>query len=563
VARGGLPALFAALSLFLCSAAPGALAGPPQAAIASAHPLATRAGEQVLAAGGNAFDAAVAVSAALAMVEPFGSGLGGGGFWLLRRASDGFEVVVDGREVAPLAATATMYLDADGRALKEEALVGAKAAAIPGAPAAMVWIAWRYGRLPLAQTLAPAVALAREGFAVDARYREMARARLAALVRDPAAAGIFLDRGEVPAAGFLVRQPGLARTLQALGERGHAGFYDGAVAEELVASVRAGGGIWTLEDLHRYRIEERAPQKIRYFDATITTVPLPSAAGLTLAQALNILSEFPLTTLDAGTRAHLVVEALRRAYQDRARYLGDPAFVQVPEARLASREYAAARARDIRRDRASASAELGAAREPVAGSEHTTHFSIVDAEGNRVAATLSLNLSFGSGFVAGATGVLLNDEMDDFALAQGVANVYELVGGEPNAIAPAKRPLSSMSPTFVEDERGVLVLGTPGGSRIVSMVLLSILDYLHNPAWTLDGMVAAPRFHHQFLPDRVEIEPEGFPAAWRTALEDRGHTVSVARRPWGNMQAVHVEHRSGRAQAAADPRGQLQPVPAF
>ncbi len=209
------------------------------------------------------------------------------------------------------------------------------------------------------------------------------------------------------------------------------------------------------------------------------------------------------------------------------------------------------------------SAELDPAGAAVAGGGHTTHFSIADAEGNRVAATLSLNLPFGSGFVAGATGVLLNDEMDDFAIAPGVANAYELVGGAPNAIAPGKRPLSSMSPTFVEDERGVLVLGTPGGSRIVSMVLLGVLDYLHNPDWTLEGMVAAPRFHHQFLPDRVEIEPEGFPALLRTALERRGHTVTMARRPWGNMQAVYVERSSGRAQAASDPRGQREAAPAF
>jgi gamma-glutamyltranspeptidase/glutathione hydrolase len=330
------------------------------------------------------------------------------------------------------------------------------------------------------------------------------------------------------------------------------------VARELVASVQAGGGIWTVDDLRQYRIEERTPQKIRYHDATVTTAPLPSAGGLTLAQALNILRGYPLSLLPAETRAHLVIEALRRAYQDRARYLGDPAFTPVAAAWLASSDYADARAADIAIDRATPSARLGATVAPAVSGGHTTHFSIVDAEGNRVAATMSLNLPFGSGFVAGTTGVLLNDEMDDFAIAPGVANVYGLVGGPPNAIAPGKRPLSSMSPAFVEDERGVLVLGTPGGSRIVSMVLLGILDYLHNPAWTLEGMVAAPRFHHQFLPDRVEIEPTGFTVAWRTALESRGHTLLEARRPWGNMQAVYAP-RGGRVQAASDPRGRRVP----
>jgi gamma-glutamyltranspeptidase/glutathione hydrolase len=385
----------------------------------------------------------------------------------------------------------------------------------------------------------------------------MARQRLDLLEREPQAAADFLEDGKPPADGFRLRQPALARTLEALADRGHDGFYDGPVASELVRSVQAGGGIWTLEDLRRYRIEERTPQKIRYYDATITTAPLPSAAGLTLAQALNILRGFPLATLGEGERAHLVVEALRRAYQDRARYLGDPAFVQVPAERLAAAAYAAERAASIRRDRATPSAELDGDGALAPGGPSTTHFSIVDADGNRVAATLSLNLPFGGGFVAGATGVLLNNEMDDFTVVPGLPNAYKLVGGSPNAIAPGKRPLSSMSPTFVEDERGVLVLGTPGGSRIVSMVLLGVLDYLHSRDWTLEGMVAAPRFHHQFQPDRVEVEPEGIPVGLRAALESRGHIVAVARRRWGNMQAVHVERRSGRATAASDPRGRV------
>jgi gamma-glutamyltranspeptidase/glutathione hydrolase len=310
-------------SLFLLSiilaVVPHALAGTPvgSAAIASAHPLATRAGEEILAAGGNAFDAAVAMSAALGVVEPYSSGLGGGGFWLLHRARDGMEVVVDGRETAPLRATATMYLDANGKPVPDATLIGAKAAAIPGTPAALTWIAARYGRLPMRHTLAPAIRYAREGFLVDARYLEMASSRESLLERDPAAAAIFLANGGRPTPGFRLRQPALAGTIEAIANRGRGGFYDGPVASELVRAVQAAGGIWTLEDLRRYRIEERAPQKIRYFDATITTAPLPSAAGLTLAQALNILRHVPLTSADAPERAHLMVEALRRGYQMR------------------------------------------------------------------------------------------------------------------------------------------------------------------------------------------------------------------------------------------------------
>lgn len=552
-----LPRLFAMVLLALFVAPPAASARTTvvTAAIASAHPLATRAGQEILAAGGNAFDAAVAVSAALAVVEPHSSGIGGGGFWLLHRARDGYEVVVDGRETAPGRATANMYLGPDGKPRPDASLVGPLAAAIPGTPAALTWIAAKYGRLPLATSLAPAIRLARNGFVADPRYLEMARTREKLLQRQPEAAAIFLERGAIPDAGFRLRQPELAATLQALADGGRDGFYRGAVAEALVRAVQAGGGIWELDDLRRYRVIERAPVKIRYFDATITTAPLPSSGGLTLAQTLNILSFLPLATSSEGDRQHWIVEAWRRAYHDRARYLGDPDFVEVPVMMLASREYAAKRASSIARDAATPSSELAQDAAPIPAGASTTHFSIVDREGNRVAATLSINTPFGSGFVAGSTGVLLNNEMDDFAVAPGVPNAYGLVGSGANAIAPGKRPLSSMSPTFVEDERGILIVGTPGGSRIISMVSLAILDYLHRPDWTLATMVAAPRFHHQYLPDQVEIEPADELPSSRTDLERRGHKVVVAARRWGNMQAVHVEKASGRATAASDPRG--------
>lgn len=550
---GMLAARLAGLALAaLLGCAHAAAQTPRQAAIASAHPLASAAGAEVLAAGGNAFDAAVAVAAALAVVEPFSSGLGGGGFFLLHRAADRRDVVVDARETAPAAATAGMFVGADGEPVPRASLDGPLAAAIPGAPAGLAWLAEGYGRLGLARSLAPAIGLARDGFPVDerlARVSELAAQKLAA---DPQARRLFLPDGAPMAPGARLRQPQLADTLAALARSGRAGFYQGPIAEELVRSVRAGGGIWTAEDLAGYRVREREPVRIGYAGATIVTAGLPSAGGLTLAQAFNALAQFDLARLSETDRAHVVVEVLRRAYRDRARYLGDSDFVDGPWAKLADPAYAAAQAATIRLDRATPSAGLpGGSR-----GENTTHFSIVDREGNRVAATLTINTLFGSGFVAGGTGVLLNNEMDDFALAPGVPNAYGLVGSRPNAIAPGKRPLSSMSPTFVEDRRGVLVLGTPGGSRIISMVLLAVLDYLDQSKPDLAAIVAAPRYHHQYLPDRIEVEPDGFDDAWRAALAAKGHVVTVAARRWGNMQAVHVDRATGAATAASDPRGQ-------
>lgn len=548
-ARGS--AWFALLFLFL-TAAVGAEAGQ-RSAIASAHPLATAAGEQMLARGGNAFDAAVAMAATLAVVEPFASGLGGGGFFLLHRQADGFETFVDAREMAPGAASKDMYLDAQGKPDNRASLDGAKAAAIPGIPAALAHLARRYGTLPLATTLAPAIAIAEAGFPVDARYAAAAGWRQAVLAADPSARQ-FLDSGKAPAVGYILRQPALAKTLRAIAESGASGFYRGPVADELVRSVRAGGGLWSLDDLANYRLLEREPFRIRYRNARITTAPLPSSGGLVLAQALQILERFDYAALSETDRVHVVAEALRRGYHDRARYLGDADFDVVPQPRLASPEYAETRAATIDMDHATPSASLDAP-PPAKEGDNTTHFSIVDAAGNRVAATLSINGPFGAGMAAGDTGIMLNNEMNDFALAANAANLYGLTGRAANLIAAGKRPLSSMSPTFVEDERGVLVLGTPGGSRIISMVLLGILHYVHTATPDLEGVVGLPRFHHQYLPDRIEVEPGAFGPDWIAALTAKGHVVQEGKRRWGNMQGVFVDRRSGEATAASDPRG--------
>jgi gamma-glutamyltranspeptidase/glutathione hydrolase len=542
--------LFVFSLLFFTSLAPAA--GPQEAAVASAHPLATEVGHELLAEGGNAFDAAVGVSAALAVVEPYGSGIGGGGFWLLHRAGDGFETMVDGRERAPLAAHRDLYLGADGEVVPRLSIDGPLAAGIPGVPAALVHMSEKYGRLPLHKSLAPAIRLAREGFPVDERYRRMARWRLDALRNSPAAARQFLSQGEVPPVGWLLRQPDLARTLQLLADNGSAGFYRGRVAQQLVAGVRSAGGIWTLEDLQQYRILEREPIRINYRGMKITSAAPPSSGGVVLAIMLHTLVHFDLSALPTTTRTHLLTETMRRAYRDRAHYLGDPDQVVMPLDRLTHPDYGAELARDIRLDRAT---PLPAEdQEPVEGEgRDTTHFSILDREGNRVAATLSINYPFGSGFVADGTGVLLNDEMDDFSARPGVPNVYGLVGGEANAIAPGKRMLSSMTPTFVETEQGVAVLGTPGGSRIITMVLLAILKLEQGEG--PEAWVEIPRFHHQYLPDEIQHEPGALSPAEQERLIFLGHRLHPLQQRYGNMQALYWDRQSGKVSAASDPRG--------
>jgi len=553
------PRFFRVIALGLIFWPLAAFPAPPSerlqnAAIVSAHPLATEAGYEILKKGGNAFDAAVAVAAALAVVEPYASGLGGGGFWLLHRAADGKQVMLDARETAPAQAGAAMYLDERGQVISKASLRGPGAAAIPGTPAALAHLAKHYGRLPLAVSLAPAMRYAKAGMRVDERYLAVGRRFESQLTGS--ARRVFLDYGSVPQPGFVLRQKALAATLQAIARGGSEGFYQGKVAREMVDAVRDAGGIWVLDDLKNYRVIEREPVKFTYRSLQITAAPLPSAGGLSLAQSLNILERLPFTLAEEDTKAHFVVEALRRAYQDRARYLGDADFVSVPTTRLLSREYAASRAAAIDADHATPSAELGEEPARINEGDNTTHFSIVDREGNRVAATLSINTPFGSGFVAGGSGVLLNNEMDDFSVAPGVPNAYRLQGFSGNEIAPGKRPLSSMSPTFVEDERGILILGTPGGSRIISVVLLAILDYADRPQIDLPAMLRVARYHHQYLPDRVEIEPEGFSQDWVERMQSKGHRVYEINRRWGNMQAVYIDKRSGRVEAASDLRGQ-------
>jgi len=524
----------------------------PQAAIASAHPLATEAGHEILARGGNAFDAAVAVSAALAVVEPWNSGLGGGGFFLLHRAHDGFEIMVDARERAPLAATRDMYLR-DGRPVPALSIDGALAAGIPGTPAALVHLAGKYGKLPLQQTLAPAIRLARDGFPATPAYSKiLLRQHMRLTDHFPEAARFYLKEGLIPAPGDITKQPELAQTLGRLAQKGHAGFYAGVTAERLVQGVRAAGGIWSMKDLAEYRVIECEPVRGTYRGVRVTSASLPSSGGVVLVQMLNLLQGFDLDRMSKAQRDHTVIEAMRLAYRDRARHLGDPDFVRVDVARLLDPAYAAKLRDEMRRPEP---APVSSPARAVGEGANTTHFSIIDREGNRVAATLSLNTPFGSGFMPPGTGVVLNNEMDDFAVKPDAPNTYGLVGGEANAIAPGKRPLSSMTPTFLESDDAIVALGTPGGSRIISIVLLATLELAHGRGGPKEW-VSLPRFHHQYLPDSVTHEARAFETDEVHALQDFGHRLNAVRGGYGNMQLVAWYKKAGRLEAASDPRGE-------
>lgn len=555
MSQAGLFRIVLALGLLVSVSAAGAASKPANRpgvhAVASAQHLATDAGLEILAAGGNAFDAAVAVSAALGVVEPSSSGFGGGGFWLLHRARDGKQVFVDGREVAPAAVDARLYLDADGNLDRDKSVNGALAAGIPGHPAALAHIARKYGRLPLKRSLAPAIRLAEEGFPLESRLRDMMAMRREVMLRYPESKAIFFPDGTLPELGTVIRQPALAKTLQAIARDGADGFYRGPVAEALVEGVRANGGNWSLDDLAGYRVVEREPLRFRYRGNEIVSAPPPSSGGVVLATILNIVEPFDLGKLSPVDVTHLLVEAMRRAYRDRSYILGDPAFVDMPIARLTSKDYAAGLRAAIRLDRATPSASLpeGAA---ILGGTDTTHFSILDADGNMVAGTMSVNLPMGSGLVVPGTGVLLNNEMDDFALKPNVPNAYGLIGTDANAPVAGKRMLSTMSPTIVFGPDRTAVIGTPGGSRIATMVLLGVLEFVDGKS--APEITARRRFHHQYLPDVISAEADAFAREDIRALQERGHTVNDGERPWGNMHVVVWDRRTNEVTGAADPR---------
>ena len=559
------------LALLLLLAATPALAAqpeaaparPPGAAIASGHKLATEAGLEILRQGGNAFDAAVAVSSTLSVVEPISSGLGGGGFFLLHDAKTGKDVFLDARETSPEAATPAQYLLKNGDFNRDRAVNGPWSAGIPGLPAALVHLAQNYGKLPLKTTLAPAIRIARDGFPVYARMAKGYEARRAVMERYPGTRAVYLATGKPLAEGDTFRQPDLARTLQVLADQGFDGFYRGDVAKKLLKGVNSQGGQWTADELAGYKVLERTPVAFDYRGWHIVTAPPPSSGGIALAEMLQMLEGWDLDKLDQTHRTHLIVEAMRRAYRDRTFYLGDPDFVKVPQRLLTSHDYAVGLRATINPDKATPSDMLSGKQTPIEDDE-TTHFSIIDADGNRVGATQTVNLLYGSGLIPPGTGVLLNDEMDDFALKPGTPNAFGVMGYDANAPKPGKRMLSSMTPTFMESKDKVAVLGTPGGSRIITMVLLGILGY--DDGLSAQQVAALPRFHHQWMPDVIEAEPDAFPPDVVAGLRAMGHKIEIPNEEegesndkrsshvWGNLQTVEWDKATDTLSGGSDPR---------
>ena len=533
---------------------------PPGAAVASAHALATQAGIDMLGQGGNAFDAAVAVSAVLSVVEPISSGLGGGGFFLLHDAKTGKDIFIDARETAPAAATPEAYLDETGGFNRDRATNGPWSAGIPGLPAGLVHMASNYGRLPLKTSLAPAIRIAREGFPVYERLVKGYASRRDVMERYKGTRAVFLADGDTVEDGEVLLQPDLARTLELLAEKGFDGFYRGPVAKKLLAGVKAEGGRWTAVELAGYRVREREPLRFEYDGWNVITAPPPSSGGVALAQMMQMLEPWDLAKLSQTERVHLTVEAMRRAFRDRTFYLGDPDFVHVPVPTLTSADYAAGQRSSINPRKATPSDMLSGEETPLEDDE-TTHFSIIDAEGNLVAGTQTVNLLFGSGLIPPGTGVLLNNEMDDFALKPGTPNAFGVMGYGANAPKPGKRMLSSMTPTFMTSPDRVAVLGTPGGSRIITMVLLGALGYADG--LDAQAVAALPRYHHQWMPDGVGIERDALPEDVIAALRAMGHNVITPKEmadgrrssdSWGNLQTVEWDRRANVLRGGSDPR---------
>jgi gamma-glutamyltranspeptidase/glutathione hydrolase len=506
--------------------------------VVSAQRLAAEAGVEILRKGGNAIDAAVAVGYAEAVVNPCCGNIGGGGF-MTAYLPDGRSVFLDFRETAPAAATSNMYLDASGNVIKGASLVGWRAIGVPGTVLGFDTALSTYGTLPRATVMAPAIRLARDGFVLNGPDADILSRGARVLRRDPAAAAIFLHSdGNPMRAGETLRQTALAATLQAIADRGPDAFYRGHIPEVVEAGARQGGGIITAADFAAYRVNQTEPLRCTYRGFTILSAPPPSSGGTTLCEAMNILEGYDLRALGfhGAQSIHLLTEALRLAFLDRNTALGDPAFVHNPLDRLLSKEYAA-HLRSLIADTATPSSKL---RQGDAGPEEkteTTHFSVLDANGGAVSVTFTLNGGFGAGVVAGDAGFLLNDEMDDFTIKPGVPNLFGLVQGEANAVAPGKRPLSSMAPTIVlRDGEVQAVLGSPGGARIISVVLetlLNVIDYGMNAQEAVD----APRLHHQFLPDLLYVEPFALSPDTLSALLRMNYHIEL-QAPWGAVALI-------------------------
>jgi gamma-glutamyltranspeptidase/glutathione hydrolase len=543
-------ALVAAISCGIAHSASQAPVGSEHGMVVSAQHLATNVGVDVLRRGGNAVDAAVAVGYALAVVYPAAGNLGGGGFMTIQLA-DGRKTFLDFREKAPLAARADLYLDTSGNVIKNLSLKGHLAVGVPGSVAGLEYARARYGTRPRAELIAPAVRFAEQGFVLDQGDVDLLATATDDFRKDPPSAAIFLSKGAPFKAGERLVQRDLAATLRQIAQSGADAFYKGPIATAIAASSAASMGIITREDLAQYNVREFPPVECDYRGYHIVSSPPPSSGGVIVCEILNILEGYPLKDLGfrSAQAVHYQIEAMRHAYVDRNSYLGDPEFVNNPLARLLDKGYAERIRAAINPAKAGISSELKPGVEPHEGS-NTTHYSIVDRDGNAVAVTYTLNESFGARVTADRTGVLLNDEMDDFTTKLGVPNMFGLVQGEANAIEPRKRPLSSMSPTIVSrDGKPVLVVGTPGGSRIITAVvhtIINVIDYGMN----IQEAVDAPRFHQQWLPETTAVENFALSPDTRKILTEMGHKFGDAP-PASHIAAILV----GAPALGAKPRG--------
>jgi gamma-glutamyltranspeptidase / glutathione hydrolase len=550
--------------------------------VVSAHPLASEAGEAMLSQGGNAVDAAVATTLAISVVEPFSAGIGGGGFLLFRNEKTGEIKALDFRERAPIKATRNMYLDTQGKVRPGASVNGYLAVATPGTVAGMYEVHRRYGKLPWQEVLKPAIALAKDGFVISNRpsWRSLAVSsnRQQAILSNPAAREIFTRNGEFYQPGERLVQRDLARTLEAIAKNPQS-FYTGKIAQAIAADMAKNGGLITLADLKAYKPIWRTPVCGNFRQAKICSMPPPSSGGVLLLQMLNIFgdADFKSWGWHHPHALHLMTEAMKIVYSDRSQYLGDPDFVKVPVSALISPGYAKLRRGEINLEKATPATQI----KPIAPtilqrftlekiswwrklqlanryeSPETSHLNVVDAERNAVSLTFTINLGYGAGVVASGTGVLLNNEMDDFATAPGIPNSFGLLGGEANAIAPRKTPLSSMTPTIITtNNRLRLVVGAPGGSTIITQVLQVILNVLE---YNMDvgAAVSVPRIHHQWFPDRLRVENWGLDALTLQDLRRRGHNIQE-NQPWGNVNAIAVTS-DGDLEGAADPRGAGSP----
>ena len=521
--------------------------------VASEQQLASRIGVEILQKGGNAVDAAVAVGFALAVVLPNAGNIGGGGFMLVHDARSGQQLAIDFREVAPAKAGRDMYLDANGNVVDGMSLYSHAAIGVPGTVAGLTHALQKWGSLPLAEVLKPAIELAENGFPVSETLAGVLEAERETMGRWPATRAIFWRGGEPLRAGDRLVQNDLAQSLRAIARDGAKAFYEGEIAQKIVADMNTHGGPLAADDLRNYKVAERQPVRGNYRGYEVVTMPPPSSGGIHLVQILNLLERWPLAEWghNSAQTIHHMAEAMKLAYADRAEYLGDTDFVKVPVAGLISTKYADQLALTISDGRARPAAEIRQATPLAYESDQTTHYSVVDRNGNVAAVTYTLNTNFGTGIVAAGTGILLNNEMDDFSAKPGVPNAYGLIGGEANSIAAGKRPLSSMTPTMVlHNGKPWLVTGSPGGARIITTVLQTVvnsIDFGMNPA----AAAAAPRVHHQWTPDELRVE-KGISLDTMRMLQDLGHTVSV-KPAMGRTQTIQVRE-NGELWGYSDPR---------